>query len=199
MWHAESPELSLRPDAGTLDSFKCVGCGVLAVPPAVLTCGHVVHARPGGWPSCPIQECTGSSTTMGSVAVCGLIASVLRSELDSAEYNRRLSITCGASVCEPQGETPTEAEVASLETESDPRALVGVEVELHSLTSEAGRTLNGRVGIVSDLIEESGRLLVRLHRSIEDDRTDPIEDRMVGFPLSPAYAQRPRSIRPSHP
>merc|ERR1719502_1005427 len=64
-WYAESPDLPDPPEemlSGSIPpsgGFTCAGCGQVAAPPAVLTCGHIVCARAGiGWPSgCPAEGC----------------------------------------------------------------------------------------------------------------------------------------------
>ena len=56
--HAPSVLRSAMPaETDVLKHFECVGCGQLAAPPAVLSCGHVVCAREEGWSACPQPGC----------------------------------------------------------------------------------------------------------------------------------------------
>ena len=56
--HAPSVLRSAMPaETDVLKHFECVGCGQLAAPPAVLSCGHVVCAREEGWNACPQPGC----------------------------------------------------------------------------------------------------------------------------------------------
>ncbi|KAL3926652.1 MAG: hypothetical protein SGPRY_003200 [Prymnesium sp.] len=151
-WGAESPRLRLIPHAGTAASFACVGCGELALPPAVLTCGHVVLAS-REWASCPLTGCVGKGKP--KLAVCGLISSILTHELSPAELEAEGSRGC----CAP---APSAAEQSVEQPSLDGSAMVGSFVELHSLVSEAGGELNGLRGTVRAYNEAAGRLVVKL-------------------------------------
>ena len=186
-WHAESPELPAPPEemrSGAIaacSAFMCAGCGSVAAPPAVLTCGHVVCARAGvgGWPSgCPVVGCVGTAPAGGSLAVCGVIDELLRAE--HVDYEAALGRGCGlqkdaggdaeaadggAGVPGASGARSMAAQAAQAaggEIATDGEALVGKSVELHSLTSAAGRLLNGRRGVVTAFDAASQRCAVAL-------------------------------------
>ncbi|KAL1515633.1 hypothetical protein AB1Y20_002251 [Prymnesium parvum] len=143
-WHAEAPEPRPLAGAGTAASFACAGCGGLAAPPAVLTCGHVVHARRGGG-GCPVDGCVGQAPE-GGLAPCGLIDAILRKELSAEEY--AAASACGCErVRRERGGPPAEA-------------LVGREVQLRSLRTEDGRAVEGVTGVVVG--EEAGELVVEV-------------------------------------
>ena len=181
-WNAESPDLP-PPDssASPLAGFLCVGCGQVAAPPAILTCGHVVCARTGvGWSGCPVDGCVGTAPG-GSLAVCGLVASILRAEYDG--YEEALARGCRAPAAVPSGATavPSASETGTASTvAADPAggageevvavgdaALLGAEVELHSLSSAAGSQLNGRRGMVEGFDATTQRYVVMLPRADE--------------------------------
>ena len=170
-WHAESPDLTVPPaaEAAGAAAFACVGCEQLAAPPAVLTCGHVVCARPGGWAGCPKPGCvSGPPKTAMTVAVrCGLLESVLSSEHAEA-YREALARGCSAVdpslQAESAGATATDSDGALVMTlPADPSTLVGTRVELHSLGSEAGRLLNGCTCTIENWDGTAGRFVVVVH------------------------------------
>ena len=121
----------------------------------MLACGHVVCARPGGWLACP-AGCVGPG---GTLAVCGLIDNILRSLGDG--YEEALLQGCGAT---PTPDMPSDSAAASANEAGawDSQAMIAQAVELHSLTSEAGRQLNGQQGTVESWDEDAGRLAVVL-------------------------------------
>jgi hypothetical protein len=175
-WNAESPALAPAPESWEELStrFHCAGCGKMAAPPAVLACGHVVCARPGGWPNgCPVAGCTGSMSRSGNadLAVCGVIDALLRAE-DAAEYANALAAGCtaqGSDSARPQTSACTCSEPAQggpLHVEQSqgghggPLALIGKRVELHSLSSSGAHELNGSRGTVMGFDAASQRLVV---------------------------------------
>ena len=120
-WRTESPVLQPPLGAGTPASFACAGCQRVAVPPAVLTCGHVVCARARGWPTCPVRGCVGfapSATTgsardesqpSGPIAICGLIDAILQTDYEdydtvrAAEFRAECMAECAADAPEASG------------------------------------------------------------------------------------------------
>ena len=108
--------------------------------------------------------------------MCGLIDEILRAEYAGYEEARARGCTAASQATRAAAEETATAdravtgegkgraalEGAEAATPAEPAALVGHRVELHSLTSTAGRQLNGLRGQVEAFDAAAARLVVRL-------------------------------------
>ena len=177
---AESPDLPVPEAVATgllLNYFRCAGCNEIAAPPAVLTCGHIVHCyRPGGWKGCPVDGCVGRAPAdCTTLATCRLVETILLAELP--DYDAACSRACSSqepvsaslgipdqssSPANTPSETDATAVLASAAGEVLPESYLTEPVEIHGLTSASGVGLNGRRGVAQSLDTQSNRLVVAL-------------------------------------
>jgi len=203
-YHAESPDVFCDIDTTTTSDqdgdgvtadalralFKCVECQKLAVPPTVLTCGHIVcrgtASETGGdccsllrkKKICPINGCVGMVRNEGgddaSPAVCALIDKILRSNMSDTEYEAAASVSakqCTGLRLEDDG---TDANAASTTAATSAAAAETSEKNGHSfalddavvivgLKSRSGSQFNGRLATVtSGPSRVGGRYVVTL-------------------------------------
>lgn len=176
-FHAESPSLPTASTCVTAQTFACAGCGALAAPPAVLTCGHVVCARVGErWHRCPVQGCVGGAPVDGTLAVCTLVESIIEVQFRQA-YQQALSrpercVAVLQAAKEESLQAGTEA-TGDGDGETDPTSMIGSQVNLHSLSSAAGQELNGQTGTIERYDDVAGRFEVILSSSLRRVRVRP--------------------------
>ncbi len=190
-FHAESPSLPIAPLSVTAQTFACAGCGALAAPPAVLTCGHVVCARVGErWHRCPVQGCVGRDPADGTLAVCTLMESIIEAQF-SPDYQQALRRPerC-AALLQAADEEPSQSQTAAAddgEEEEDPTSMIGSQVKLHSLSSAAGLELNGQLGAIEGYDPVAGRFEVILSSSSRRVRVRPTNVQRQGGGSSETY------------
>mmetsp|Transcript_5349 Transcript_5349/g.11748 ORF Transcript_5349/g.11748 Transcript_5349/m.11748 type:complete len:431 (+) Transcript_5349:180-1472(+) len=145
-YHADSPAVvvpSMDCSFDVREAFECRDCHSLAVPPTVLTCGHVVCS---GGPSstsssenkailsrrkkhCPVPGCVGKMAAEAaargggpaSAKCCALIDEILRDHISEREYREAAAASsrlCGGlrseDVASPHGsETTADANIAA--------------------------------------------------------------------------------------
>jgi len=166
-YHADSPAVvvpSMDCSFDVREAFECRGCHALAVPPTVLTCGHIVCS--GGSSSsisssenkamssrreknCPVPGCVGKMAAEGaaggggpaSAKYCALIDEILRDHVSEREY--REAAAASSRLCSglrPEDVVPPSASETTAVAKAS-SAAVGGEASISSSFSSNERVI----------------------------------------------------------
>ena len=179
-YKAESPSIEMDDDAGgnfnVTAAFACQKCSNLAVPPTVLSCGHVVcgdsssRNASNAWNGvCPLDGCVGKNVNeQNGPAVCALMEKILRRSLSAKEYEasslrsqrcrRRISTDLNKSTCDAGEQS------SGVESKTD-ELVPGDLVTIVGLTSARGAQLNGCEARIESYDSTSDRHILCLRNS----------------------------------
>ena len=175
-FYAESPAVpkSSDDDLDVRNAFVCLECNGLAVPPMVLTCGHVVcrgsSERVRQNQSCPVEGCFGKMTTpkdkkgkSSTPAVCAAIDAIIRDCRSQEEYEEAALASiqqCRGLRCSE--DTSSAAVVLSDGTATTDTFSPDDLVTIHGLTSSKGALMNGHQAKVISYCASTGQCTITI-------------------------------------
>mmetsp|Transcript_30030 Transcript_30030/g.52006 ORF Transcript_30030/g.52006 Transcript_30030/m.52006 type:complete len:421 (+) Transcript_30030:172-1434(+) len=183
----ESPAVAVvQPnDDGSFDiqeAFKCVECHGLAVPPTVLTCGHVVccgsaNQKMRQRKKCPVDGCVGkimAAEGVGGDSVCALVDKILCDHLSEREYHE--AAAASAQLCSgllhSEDVTPVAATSVAADADNGETSTTSFRpnenVILTGLASARGSCLNGRLSVVNSFCATTDRYTIKVDHALND-------------------------------
>jgi len=179
-YQADSPVVAvMQSDASdfhsskfVLEAFKCVDCQLLAVPPTVLTCGHIVccsSSKKGALSirrgKCPVEGCVGKRVAAENDAgerdpVCSLVDRILQHHVNREEYREAGTRSCSGISSKDDGATKSANDGTSGPASSS--FLSSEKVILVGLSSDKGSRLNGRIAVVDSYCAATSRYSVKI-------------------------------------